>query len=43
MRELLDGFIEHSGCVGVCPPCAKVYEVTDDNIIENAEWMGAPQ
>jgi len=41
ISELLQSFAENGGRFGVCPPCAKTHEVTDDNLIENAEWMGA--
>lgn len=40
VKELLDVFIENGGRIGVCPPCAKTHDVTDDNKIEHAEWMG---
>ena len=41
VRELLDTFIENGGRIGVCPPCAKTHDLTEDNLIKNAEWMGA--
>lgn len=41
VKELLDTFIESGGRIGVCPPCAKTYGVTDDMKIDQAEWMGA--
>lgn len=40
VKELLDAFIENGGHIGVCPPCAKTHDLTDDNILEHAEWMG---
>ena len=41
LTELLDNFKESGGRIGVCPPCAKTYGVTEDNLVENASWMGA--
>lgn len=41
VNELLDTYISNGGRIGVCPPCAKTHGVTDDNIIDNAELMGA--
>jgi len=41
VRELLDTYVENGGKIGVCPPCAKTHGVTDDNLIEHAELMGA--
>ena len=41
VKELLAAFIEGGGRIGVCPPCAKVHGVTDDMMIDQAEWMGA--
>jgi len=41
VSELLDTFIEHGGRIGVCPPCAKTHELSEDSLVRNAEWMGA--
>jgi predicted peroxiredoxin len=41
VAQLLDTFIENGGRIGVCPPCGKTHGVTNDNIIANAEWLGA--
>ncbi len=41
VKDLLDSFIEAGGRIGVCPPCGKTHGVTADNMIDNAEWMGA--
>jgi len=41
VAELLKSFTENGGKIGVCPPCGKTHGVTDDNILPNAEWMGA--
>ncbi len=41
VKELLAAFIEGGGLIGVCPPCGKVHGVTDDLMIDQAEWMGA--
>jgi predicted peroxiredoxin len=41
VAQLLNSFIENGGRIGVCPPCGKTHGVTNDNIIANAEWLGA--
>jgi predicted peroxiredoxin len=41
VAELLKTFTENGGRIGVCPPCGKTHGVTNDNILANAEWMGA--
>jgi predicted peroxiredoxin len=41
VAELLRTFTENGGRIGVCPPCGKTHGVTNDNILPNAEWMGA--
>lgn len=41
IAELLQTFVDNGGKFGVCPPCAKTYGVTDDDLIEQAQWMGA--
>jgi uncharacterized protein involved in oxidation of intracellular sulfur len=41
VAQLLDSFIANGGRIGVCPPCGKTHGVTNDNIVANAEWMGA--
>jgi predicted peroxiredoxin len=41
VSELLEIYIENGGRIGVCPPCAKTHGVTDNNIIDAAELMGA--
>jgi len=41
VAELLATFIENGGRIGVCPPCGKTHGVTDDNMVANAQWMGA--
>ena len=40
VKELLDAFIENGGRIGVCPPCAATHDLTEDNKIASAEWMG---
>jgi predicted peroxiredoxin len=40
VQELLDTYLENGGRIGVCPPCAKAHGVTEDNLVENAAWMG---
>ena len=41
VSELLDTYIENGGRIGICPPCAKTHGLSDENIIDNAELMGA--
>jgi predicted peroxiredoxin len=41
VAELLKSFTENGGRIGVCPPCGKTHGVTNENILPNAEWMGA--
>jgi predicted peroxiredoxin len=41
VAELLKTFTENGGRIGVCPPCGKTHGVTDENILPNAEWLGA--
>jgi predicted peroxiredoxin len=41
VAQLLNTFIENGGRIGVCPPCGKTHGVTNDNMVANAEWMGA--
>jgi predicted peroxiredoxin len=41
VAELLKTFTEAGGRIGVCPPCGKTHGVTDENMVQNGEWMGA--
>ena len=41
VAELLEAYTENGGRIGVCPPCGKTHGVTDENMLPNAEWMGA--
>jgi len=41
VQDLLDSFINAGGRIGICPPCGKTHGITDDNKLENTEWMGA--
>ncbi|MCG6872544.1 MAG: DsrE family protein [Gammaproteobacteria bacterium] len=41
VSELLDQFVEQGGRIGVCPPCGKTHGLTDGNMMQGAEWMGA--
>ena len=41
VEELLKTYIENGGRIGICPPCGKTHGVTDENMLSNAEWMGA--
>jgi predicted peroxiredoxin len=40
VAELLKTFTEAGGRIGVCPPCAKTHGVTQENPVDNAEFMG---
>ena len=41
ISELLENFKEGGGKIGVCPPCANTHGVTEEDLVENASWMGA--
>lgn len=41
VADLLKTFAENGGKIGVCPPCGKTHGVTSENMLPNAEWMGA--
>jgi predicted peroxiredoxin len=41
IKDLLNKFQEAGGRMGICPACAGTHGVTDDNMVDNAEWMGA--
>lgn len=41
VAELLKTYAENGGKIGVCPPCGKTHGVTSENMLPNAEWMGA--
>ncbi|RDH82295.1 MAG: hypothetical protein DIZ80_08320 [endosymbiont of Galathealinum brachiosum] len=41
VSELLETYIENGGKIGVCPPCAKTHGLTEDNILQQVELMGA--
>ena len=41
VSELLDNHIDNGGRIGICPPCAQTHGVSDENIIDSAELMGA--
>ncbi|MDH3326455.1 MAG: DsrE family protein [Gammaproteobacteria bacterium] len=41
VQDLLESFIESGGHLGVCPPCGKTHGLTDENMLEEASWMGA--
>lgn len=40
LHELLETFLEAGGKLGVCPPCAKTHGVTEETIVDGAEFMG---
>ena len=39
--ELLQTFAESGGTIGVCPPCARTHEVAEQDLVDNASFMGA--
>ena len=41
ISDLLETFIDNGGRIGVCPPCARTHELTEDSLVANAEYMGA--
>lgn len=41
IQDLLNQYKNAGGKIGICPACAKTHGVTEDNILENASWMGA--
>ena len=41
LADLLSAFEENGGRIGVCPPCGKTHGVTEENMVDNGEWMGA--
>ena len=41
VAELMQAYRDNGGRIGVCPPCGKTHGVTDENMLENGEWMGA--
>ena len=41
VAELLKIFTENGGRIGICPPCGKTHGVTDENMVNKGEWMGA--
>ena len=40
LAELLQTFIESGGQFGVCPPCGKTHDLTVQNMVEGATWIG---
>lgn len=40
VSELLASFTENGGRIGICPPCGKSHDLTDEDLISNAEWVG---
>jgi predicted peroxiredoxin len=40
VAELLKTYAENGGRIGVCPPCAKTHGVTQESLVQNAEFMG---
>ena len=40
VSELLTSFTENGGRIGICPPCGKSHDLTDEDLISNAEWVG---
>ncbi len=40
VSELLTSFTEKGGRIGICPPCGKSHDLTDEDLISNTEWVG---
>jgi uncharacterized protein involved in oxidation of intracellular sulfur len=40
VNDLLDSFIENGGRIGVCPPCGQSHDLSEEEMIGAAEWMG---
>ena len=40
VSDLLDSFIENGGRIGVCPPCGQSHDLSEEDLISEAEWMG---
>ncbi len=40
LKELIHSFIEGGGMIWVCPPCANVRGVTQDNVLSGAVFAG---
>jgi uncharacterized protein involved in oxidation of intracellular sulfur len=38
--DLLDSFIENGGRIGICPPCGQSHDLTEEEFVNNAEWIG---
>lgn len=43
IKDLMDQFVGNGGKIWVCPICAKLKGITQDNLIEGAEIAGAPK
>jgi len=41
VSELLETYIHSGGRIGVCPPCGKTHGVGEEDLVDNAQWMGA--
>lgn len=41
VAELLKTFTANGGRIGICPPCGKTHGVTDENMVNKGEWLGA--
>lgn len=41
VAELLQKFIDNGGQIGICPPCGKTHGVTEENMVEKGQWIGA--
>jgi predicted peroxiredoxin len=41
INDLLQQYADAGGKIGICPACAKTHDVSEEDVIENANWMGA--
>lgn len=40
VSDLLDSFIDNGGRIGICPPCGQSHDLTEEDFVGNAEWIG---
>jgi predicted peroxiredoxin len=41
IKNLMTQYAEAGGKIGVCPACANTHGIIQDNVVDNASWMGA--
>jgi len=40
VSTLLESFVDNGGRIGICLPCAKAHDLSDEQLVSGAEWMG---